>query len=129
MAGGIAILGWALIDEARHLRVEASPPHPGCERPVRDDALGMRCARDDEPDQAMSGPVAMALGARIDVNLASADDLKALPGIGPKLSQAIVARREAAGPYQAVADLVSVRGIGPQRFGFIQPYVRAGPPP
>ena len=71
----------------------------------------------------------LALGARIDVNAARADDLEALPGIGPKLAQAIVARRDAAGPYPEVADLVSVRGIGPKRLEAIEPYVRAGSSP
>lgn len=122
----MAILAWALIDEARHVPAEASAPRPGCERRVRDEAVGVRCARDDEPERSMIGPVAMALGARIDLNVASVDDLQALPGIGPKLSQAIVGRRDLAGPYHAVADLKSVRGIGPKRLRAIEPYVRAG---
>lgn len=51
----------------------------------------------------------------VDVNTASAADLDALPGIGPSTAQAIVAHRDAHGPFRSVDDLLDVRGIGPSK--------------
>jgi competence protein ComEA len=64
---------------------------------------------------AASARLAQPLGAgeRIAVNRASAAELDRLPGIGPALAGAIVADREANGPYRTPADLDRVRGIGP----------------
>jgi DNA uptake protein ComE-like DNA-binding protein len=50
---------------------------------------------------------------RLDVNRASARDLEALPILGPALASAIVAEREARGPYASLADLAArVHGVG-----------------
>ena len=52
-------------------------------------------------------------GERIDPNIATAQELDRLPGIGPVAAQAIVAERERSGPFRDVGDLSRVRGIGP----------------
>lgn len=70
----------------------------------------------------LSGSVALALGLPIDVNRASAGDLEALPGVGPKVAQAIVDDRREHGPYCAVAELNRVKGIGEK---FIQKHQAA----
>lgn len=49
----------------------------------------------------------------IDINAATADQLDALPGIGPVLAQRIVAYREANGPFARVDELARVAGISP----------------
>jgi competence protein ComEA len=51
----------------------------------------------------------------VNVNTASAADLEGLPGVGPATAAAIVAHREANGPFASVDDLESVRGIGPAK--------------
>src|SRR5436190_5382102 len=48
----------------------------------------------------------------VDVNSASEEQLDALPGIGPTTAAAIVAHRQANGPFRTVDDLLEVRGIG-----------------
>lgn len=49
----------------------------------------------------------------LDLNLASAQDLDRLPGIGPAKAQAIVAYRQRHGPFRSGLDLAGVPGIGP----------------
>jgi competence protein ComEA len=47
----------------------------------------------------------------ININTASADQLEALPGIGPALAEAIVAYRDVNGLFQTVDELAEVKGI------------------
>lgn len=47
----------------------------------------------------------------ININTASIDQLKQLPGIGDVLAQRIVAYREFNGPFQTVDELINVDGI------------------
>ncbi len=50
---------------------------------------------------------------KININRATAQELEALPGIGPALAARIVAYRETYGPFRSVDDLLKVSGIGP----------------
>ncbi len=59
------------------------------------------------------GPDEVARPDRVDINTASAEDLAALPGIGPAIAARIVAHRDSAGPWPAVDSLLAVKGIGP----------------
>ncbi|MDH3684443.1 MAG: helix-hairpin-helix domain-containing protein [Acidimicrobiia bacterium] len=56
------------------------------------------------------GPVPL-----IDLNVATAAELEALPGIGPSLASAIIEWRASNGPFASVDDLLSVPGIGPAK--------------
>ena len=49
---------------------------------------------------------------KIDINLAEAWLLQALPGIGPSLAAAIVEHRTLNGPFRSVEELTAVKGIG-----------------
>lgn len=49
--------------------------------------------------------------APIDVNLADAETLQLLPGIGPAKAAAILAYREEHGPFSSLAELEKVSGI------------------
>ncbi len=64
----------------------------------------------------------------VDVNTASPALLARVAGIGPKLSEAIVAHRDAAGPFRRRAALKDVAGLGPKAFeqsaGFLR--IRGG---
>jgi competence protein ComEA len=62
-----------------------------------------------------SAPPGFPAGPRapIDLNTASEAALQTLPGIGPAKARAIVAYREAHGPFASVQALGSVPGIGP----------------
>ena len=50
----------------------------------------------------------------LDVNRATAAQLEALPGIGAVKAAAILAVREERGGFRSLAELESVRGIGPK---------------
>ena len=62
------------------------------------------------------------LSGPIDVNKASADQLMLIPGIGPKISQRIIDQRDQK-PFQKIADLRRVPGIGAKTLEKIKPYV------
>ena len=51
-------------------------------------------------------------GEKINLNTATTEELQRLPGIGPARAQAIVANREANGPFRIPEDLTRVDGIG-----------------
>lgn len=53
--------------------------------------------------------------APLDLNTATADELDALPGVGPVTAQKIIAYRTAHGPFHAVTELEGVPGIGPAK--------------
>lgn len=65
-------------------------------------------------------------GERIDVNHATAAELRRLPGIGPTLSQRIVETREEK-PFRSVEDLRRVRGIGAKTLERLRPHVLVVP--
>ena len=53
-----------------------------------------------------------AFAANLNINTASAAELEVLPGIGETRAAAIVADRDANGPFSTVDDLTRVEGIG-----------------
>ena len=54
-----------------------------------------------------------AMAEVVDINTASAETLAAaMVGVGEKRAEAIVAHREAHGPFSSVDELVQVSGIG-----------------
>jgi competence protein ComEA len=62
----------------------------------------------------ISGGSSTAGSGLLNVNTATADQLTALPGIGPVLAQRIVDFRSAHGSFDVLADLGEVSGIGPK---------------
>lgn len=72
-----------------------------------------------------SGGGAPAEGS-IDINSATADQLDAVPGIGPVMAEAIVAYREENGKFASVEDLQGkVKGVGEKTLEKISPYLTA----
>ena len=48
----------------------------------------------------------------VDLNTATAEELDALPGVGPATAAAIIDHRQRNGPFRSVDELRDVRGIG-----------------
>jgi competence protein ComEA len=55
---------------------------------------------------------APSASAPVNLNTATAEQLDALPGVGPATAAAIVSDRAAHGPFRSIDDLGRVRGIG-----------------
>ncbi|AWB84500.1 ComEA family DNA-binding protein [Corynebacterium liangguodongii] len=65
------------------------------------------------------GPAPQAAGGQdgvLSLNTATAAELVELPGVGEATAAAIIAHREASGPYTSVEQLLDVKGIGPAKF-------------
>lgn len=73
-----------------------------------------RVHRACEPAEPLPGAVLLMYGLPIELNAATADDLRALPGIGQGLAERMVEGRRA-GPYCSPADLERVSGLGSRR--------------
>ena len=63
-----------------------------------------------EPSAAPA--VQTAGGGKVDLNTATAEELMTLPGIGEKRAAAIIAYRQANGPFRIPEELTNVDGIG-----------------
>jgi competence protein ComEA len=75
----------------------------------------------------MSMPVAVADDSgMVNINTASAEQLAALPRIGPAIAQRIVAYREKNGPFKRPADLMNVKGIGESTFLQLKDLITTG---
>ncbi|MFH1467794.1 MAG: ComEA family DNA-binding protein [Pseudomonadota bacterium] len=98
--------------------LESEPtPEP---RPRRQSSSALGLTIEPAGDEPPAPPPSSGLpiepapsGARININTASAAQLDELPGIGASKAAAILADREANGPFSSCADLDRVQGIGP----------------
>ena len=64
----------------------------------------------------------------VNLNTASAAQLEALPGIGAKTAERIVAYREKNGPFKKIEDLMNVKGIGEKSFLKLKARLTVTPP-
>jgi competence protein ComEA len=75
----------------------------------------------------MPGTQLLTLGLPIDLNRASAEDLGAVPGIGPALARRIVEYRNTHGPFKRVDELQEkVLGVGQKKAEILKRYVVIG---
>ncbi|MFT4201683.1 ComEA family DNA-binding protein, partial [Gordonia sp. (in: high G+C Gram-positive bacteria)] len=77
------------------------------------------------PGAPPAGTPGAATG-KVDLNTASADQLDALPGVGPVTAKAIIDWRTAHGRFTSVDQLAEVDGIGPARLARLRDLVTAG---
>lgn len=75
-------------------------------------------------DTGSSSSGVASRSGKVNLNSASAQELDALPGIGPVLAGRIVAWRKANGRFKSVEDLRQVSGVGDAKFADLRPLVR-----
>ena len=87
--------------------------------------------RGEVPPPAPLGPGTSDPGAGgitatgpVDLNTATAEQLEALPGVGPATAQAILEYRREHGRFRSVDELIDVRGIGEAKLAALRPKVR-----
>ncbi len=66
-------------------------------------------------------------GVIVDLNLASEDDLRRLPGVGPTRAKAILELRARLGRFKSVDDLARIKGFGRATLRRLRPMVRTSP--
>ena len=61
---------------------------------------------------------------RVDLNVATLEELQRLPGIGPVAARRILDERDANGPFASVEALARVPGLGPAKVRVLAPEAR-----
>ena len=60
---------------------------------------------------------------KLNVNTASIESLSAIPGLSPKIGEAIAAYRDAEGAFKSLSELVNVEGIDAGLLEKIKPFL------
>jgi len=60
---------------------------------------------------------------KVNINQAELGEIVILPGVGPKLAQAIIDYRSANGPFDSLQSLEDVSGIGPKKAQSLKPFL------
>ncbi|MYA65101.1 MAG: ComEA family DNA-binding protein [Gemmatimonadetes bacterium] len=101
---------------------------PAPAEPVLDDrpsiADSLLAAGDSVTEERERRSRPLADGATIDPNVASAEELDRLPGVGASKALRIVQERDENGPFASVEDLARVTGLGPKSVERLKPYLR-----
>lgn len=86
-------------------------------------ATAARSARRARARRAKKAEARQPLRGALNVNTASASELRRLPGIGPSLAERIVAWRQRRGKFRRLRDLRRVKGIGQKTLAKLRPYL------
>ena len=78
----------------------------------------------DAAQQASTMVEKGSLTDMIDINKATPEMLSSIPGIGPKISEAITAYRDANGSFAQIKDLLNVEGIDMSLLEKIKPFLK-----
>ncbi|MDF7636999.1 ComEA family DNA-binding protein [Leuconostocaceae bacterium ESL0958] len=111
-----------LLKKAGGLTATADEDRINRAQPLVDGTVVYICQRGEQAPAGLTGPAPSAANSDqgtgsgpVNLNTATAKELESLNGIGPKKAEQIVAYRESHGPFQKIADLAGVPGLGPKR--------------
>ena len=92
---------------------------------VLEDGMQITVPSEKDTEAGTGGSVSGAAGKEglVDINRASAEEFRTLPGIGESRAQEIVAYREEHGPFSSVEDIKNVSGIGDGIFTRIKDHI------
>ena len=101
----------------------------GCEAFVVRNGTGLRVARHPKGASEVffeSLPTAhrIVLGIALDINTMTAEDFERIPGIGTVLARRIIEYRQINGGKMEVKDLVSIEGIGENKYNHLEKYFK-----
>jgi competence protein ComEA len=74
------------------------------------------------PAEAAGAKKRETLSGVVNLNAATAEQLDLLPGVGPKVAQAVLVHRQKR-PFRRVEELVRVKGFGRKRLRVLMPYL------
>ena len=115
----------AVLEQLHSLRTIALLNRAGIWQSTKPQTLAEMHQRQREADRELNEFRSKVTNVRtlddqpIDLNTASKAELQQIPGIGPVTAVKIIEGK----PYEAVDDLVKIRGIGPKSLEAIAPYV------
>ncbi|MBI5532563.1 MAG: helix-hairpin-helix domain-containing protein [Deltaproteobacteria bacterium] len=113
----------ALAAPSGSLSLASLAPSPASARPTEAADAGAVGPEAATP----SGPGVLPDG-RVVLNLASEDELRKLPKVGPKRASQIVALRQRMGKFRSTRDLLRVKGLGLRTLQKMQPMMVLDPP-
>lgn len=87
-----------------------------------------RNASADAGTASADGGQGLTADGKVILNLASADELRRLPGVGKRRAERILALRERLKRFRRVTDLLRIRGLGVKAVRRIEPHVVLDPP-
>ena len=91
------------------------------------DRLGAQSRPDPLPDRPLTQGQQFLLGRCLNLNLATAQELDLLPGIGPRRAQAIIRLRSERDGLGSLKDLKDLPGWGPHLAEKLRPLVCFSP--
>ena len=66
---------------------------------------------------------ALAIGEKVNLNMATLEQLDKIPGVGPATAKSIIQYRTTNGNFKSFDDLLKVKGIGPKNIEKIKPFL------
>jgi len=113
---------------AEALARAGGPPPPKSLAQERISGLWLEVGAEGIGRRDLPNPERLLLGLPLDLNSASAEDLSLLPGLGPRLSRAIVELRARRGRFGRLEELLEAPGLGPATLAELKPLLCLYPP-